>query len=70
VLQAQGRDALCNLHALTLPQGDRLQWLHYGSGHAGALKFNRQAVSEFTRDRLHRETGRIVAALLAEQHFR
>ncbi|MGK4939556.1 type IV secretion protein Rhs, partial [Erwinia amylovora] len=38
------RDALGNLQALTLPQGDRLQWLHYGSGHAGALKFNRQAV--------------------------
>ncbi|MGQ6281984.1 type IV secretion protein Rhs, partial [Serratia sp. IR-2025] len=27
-------DALANLQALTLPQGDRLQWLYYGSGHA------------------------------------
>ncbi|RJK69192.1 hypothetical protein CMV60_01155 [Serratia marcescens] len=51
-------DALANLQALTLPQGDRLQWLYYGSGHASAIKFNQQVVSEFTRDRLHRETGR------------
>lgn len=51
-------DALANLQALTLPQGDRLQWLYYGSGHASAIKFNQQVVSEFTRDLLHRETGR------------
>ncbi|BCZ57600.1 hypothetical protein SL267_22170 [Serratia marcescens] len=41
-------DALANLQALTLPQGDRLQWLYYGSGHASAIKFNQQVVSEFT----------------------
>ncbi|MDX5631167.1 MULTISPECIES: RHS repeat-associated core domain-containing protein [unclassified Brenneria] len=56
-------DALSNLQALTLPQGDRLQWLYYGSGHAIAMKFNQQMVSEFTRDRLHRETGRTQGAL-------
>ncbi|WP_168403489.1 PAAR domain-containing protein, partial [Erwinia amylovora] len=63
------RDALGNLQALTLPQGDRLQWLHYGSGHAGALKFNRQPVSEFTRDRLHRETGRSQGALHQQRRY-
>ncbi|MFS4571900.1 RHS repeat-associated core domain-containing protein, partial [Erwinia amylovora] len=63
------RDALGNLQALTLPQGDRLQWLHYGSGHAGALKFNRQAVGEFTRDRLHRETGRSQGALHQQRRY-
>jgi RHS repeat-associated protein len=35
-----------------------LSWLQYGSGHVSAIRFNRQQVSEFTRDRLHRETRR------------
>ncbi|EPV2478830.1 RHS repeat-associated core domain-containing protein [Enterobacter ludwigii] len=56
-------DALANLKGLTLPQGDQLQWLYYGSGHASAIKFNQQLVSEFTRDRLHRETCRTQGAL-------
>jgi RHS repeat-associated protein len=59
-------DALANLQTLTLPQADQLQWLYYGSGHASAAKFNQQLVSEFTRDRLHRETGRTQGAL--QQH--
>ncbi|CCG88191.1 RHS repeat-associated core domain-containing protein [Erwinia piriflorinigrans] len=62
-------DALANLQALTLPQGDSLQWLHYGSGHASALKFNQQLVSEFTRDRLHRETGRSQGALHQQRRY-
>ncbi|UWS32697.1 RHS repeat-associated core domain-containing protein [Erwinia pyrifoliae] len=62
-------DALANLQALTLPQGDSLQWLHYGSGHVSALKFNRQRVSEFTRDRLHRETGRSQGALHQQRRY-
>ncbi|MDF9722981.1 type IV secretion protein Rhs, partial [Serratia marcescens] len=55
--------------ALTLPQGDRLQWLYYGSGHASAIKFNQQVVSEFTRDRLHRETGRSQGALQQQRRY-
>jgi RHS repeat-associated protein len=62
-------DALANLRALTLPQGDRLQWLYYGSGHASAMKFNQQLVSEFTRDRLHRETGRTQGALHQQRQY-
>ncbi|ADP11312.1 Rhs-family protein [Erwinia sp. Ejp617] len=62
-------DALANLQALTLPQGDSLQWLRYGSGHVSALKFNRQRVSEFTRDRLHRETGRSQGALHQQRRY-
>ncbi|WP_248466225.1 RHS repeat domain-containing protein, partial [Pectobacterium versatile] len=30
----------------------------YGSGHVSAVKFNHQVISEFTRDRLHREITR------------
>ncbi|VEI65395.1 RHS repeat-associated core domain-containing protein [Serratia rubidaea] len=62
-------DALSNLQALTLPQGDRLQWLHYGSGHASAIRFNQQLVSEFSRDRLHRETGRTQGALQQRRQY-
>ncbi|TNL05274.1 type IV secretion protein Rhs [Kosakonia cowanii] len=62
-------DALTNLQALTLPQGDQLQWLYYGSGHASAIKFNQQLVSEFTRDRLHRETGRTQGALHQQRQY-
>ncbi|MGQ6211059.1 RHS repeat-associated core domain-containing protein, partial [Serratia sp. IR-2025] len=62
-------DALANLQALTLPQGDRLQWLYYGSGHASAIKFNQQVVSEFTRDRLHRETARSQGALQQQRRY-
>ncbi|EMH4031912.1 RhsD protein [Klebsiella oxytoca] len=62
-------DALANLQTLTLPQGDRLQWLYYGSGHASAIKFNQQVVSEFTRDRLHRETGRSQGALQQQRRY-
>ncbi|MGL6019745.1 MAG: RHS repeat-associated core domain-containing protein [Gibbsiella quercinecans] len=62
-------DALANLQALTLPQGDRLQWLYYGAGHASAIRFNQQLVSEFTRDRLHRETGRTQGALHQQRRY-
>ncbi|MEB6334755.1 RHS repeat-associated core domain-containing protein [Serratia rhizosphaerae] len=62
-------DALGNLQALTLPQGDRLQWLYYGSGHASAIRFNQQLVSEFSRDRLHRETGRTQGALHQRRQY-
>ena len=62
-------DALSNLQSLTLPQGDRLAWLYYGSGHASAMKFNDQLISEFTRDRLHRETGRSQGALYQRRGY-
>ena len=43
---------------MMLPDGNAYRWLHYGSGHVSAIKFNHQLVSEFTRDRLHREVTR------------
>ncbi|WP_345830843.1 RHS repeat-associated core domain-containing protein [Erwinia sp. HDF1-3R] len=51
-------DVLGNLTALTLPGGQQISWLHYGSGHVSAIRFNQQTISEFTRDRLHREVSR------------
>ncbi|URQ59654.1 PAAR domain-containing protein [Pantoea alhagi] len=51
-------DPLDNLTALTLSGDQQISWLHYGSGHVSAVRFNQQTVSEFTRDRLHRELSR------------
>ncbi|HAS1786102.1 TPA: hypothetical protein I4G64_14675 [Enterobacter cloacae] len=55
-------DALSNLTGLTLPGGQKLAWLHYGSGHVSAIRFGQQLVTEFTRDRLHREERRTQGA--------
>lgn len=55
-------DALSNLTGLTLPGEQNLAWLHYGSGHVSAIRFGQQLVTEFTRDRLHREVRRTQGA--------
>jgi RHS repeat-associated protein len=55
-------DALSNLTGLTLPVEQKLAWLHYGSGHVSAIRFGQQLVTEFTRDRLHREVRRTQGA--------
>ncbi|MGP3591501.1 RHS repeat-associated core domain-containing protein [Vagococcus sp. WN89Y] len=55
-------DALGNLTNLTLPGGQQMAWLHYGSGHVSAIRFGQQLVTEFTRDRLHREIRRTQGA--------
>ncbi|MDN8598864.1 RHS repeat-associated core domain-containing protein [Citrobacter sp. S2-9] len=55
-------DALNNLTSLTLPGEQQISWLHYGSGHVSAIRFGQQLVTEFTRDRLHRETHRTQGA--------
>ncbi len=55
-------DALSNLTSLTLPGEQKLAWLHYGSGHVSAIRFGQQLVTEFTRDRLHREVRRTQGA--------
>ena len=55
-------DALSNLTGLTLPGEQTLAWLHYGSGHVSAIRFGQQLVTEFTRDRLHREVRRTQGA--------
>lgn len=52
------RDVLGNPVNLTLPGGQQIAWLRYGSGHVSAIRFGQQLVSEFTRDRLHREVSR------------
>ncbi|KAE8275031.1 RHS repeat-associated core domain-containing protein, partial [Enterobacter sp. C6] len=55
-------DALSNLTGLTLSGEQKMAWLHYGSGHVSAIRFGQQLVTEFTRDRLHREVRRTQGA--------
>ncbi|WP_270221142.1 RHS repeat-associated core domain-containing protein [Kosakonia cowanii] len=55
-------DALGNLTNLDLPCGQQISWLHYGSGHVSAIRFGSQLITEFTRDRLHREVTRTQGA--------
>ncbi|CAX61338.1 RHS/YD repeat-containing protein [Erwinia billingiae Eb661] len=63
------RDAQGNLTHLALPGDDELRWLHYGSGHVSAIGFNRQTVSEFTRDSLHREVSRTQGTRLQTRSY-
>ncbi|NIF22084.1 RHS repeat-associated core domain-containing protein, partial [Candidatus Pantoea multigeneris] len=55
---ARAYDALGNLTALTLPDGRTLRQHYYGSGHLTAIALDEDIISEFTRDRLHREDSR------------
>jgi RHS repeat-associated protein len=51
-------DELDNLAALTLPQGQRIDTLTYGSGHVHQVRLGEQVISDFERDDLHREVMR------------
>lgn len=62
-------DELGNRTALMLPDGRTLKTLYYGSGHALHITLDEMTVTEFTRDRLHRETGRTLGALSAQLQY-
>jgi RHS repeat-associated protein len=51
-------DRLGNPTAQSLPTGQRLQWLRYGSGHVHQVRLNDQVVCDFERDAMHREVLR------------
>jgi len=40
------------------PDGQRIGYLHYGSGHLHGITLNRNEIAAFERDKLHRETER------------
>ncbi|WP_137940360.1 RHS repeat-associated core domain-containing protein [Chitinivorax sp. B] len=48
-------DDLGNLSQLTLPQGQQLGFLRYGSGHLHQIRLDDQVISDIERDDLHRE---------------
>ncbi|WP_027706321.1 DUF6531 domain-containing protein, partial [Zymobacter palmae] len=51
-------DVLGNRQTTTLPNGQEVAWLRYGSGHVHAMSLDRQPLFDFERDALHRETAR------------
>jgi RHS repeat-associated protein len=51
-------DELGNLTQTLLPDGRWLNRLHYGSGHLHQINLDGQIISDFERDRLHREVLR------------
>ncbi|MEW5514430.1 RHS repeat-associated core domain-containing protein, partial [Pseudomonas asiatica] len=51
-------DPLSNLTTLTLPDGRKLNYLYYGSGHLHQLNLDGQVISDMERDELHREVYR------------
>nr|BFE92936.1 hypothetical protein GCM10020185_34720 [Pseudomonas brassicacearum subsp. brassicacearum] len=51
-------DELGNLTQTLLPDGRWLNRLHYGSGHLHQINLDGQVISDFERDRLHREVLR------------
>ncbi|WP_122760804.1 PAAR domain-containing protein, partial [Pseudomonas viridiflava] len=51
-------DTLGNLTTLTLPTGQHLNHLYYGSGHLHQLNLDGQLISDMERDDLHREIYR------------
>ncbi|MDD1962840.1 RHS repeat protein, partial [Pseudomonas sp. 39004] len=52
-------DALNLRIATTRPDGHRVSWLTYGSGHLLALKLDDKELISYERDDLHREIGRV-----------
>ncbi|WP_162235573.1 RHS repeat domain-containing protein, partial [Pseudomonas tremae] len=56
-------DPLSNLTTLTLPSGQHLNHLYYGSGHLHQLNLDGQLISDMERDDLHREIYRTQGTL-------
>ncbi|MBK6975495.1 MAG: RHS repeat protein [Sterolibacteriaceae bacterium] len=56
-------DALGNRLTTTLPDGRRIGWLHYGSGHLHQISVDGKTICDIERDPLHREIGRSQGAL-------
>ncbi|WP_430316909.1 RHS repeat-associated core domain-containing protein, partial [Pseudomonas sp. p1(2021b)] len=51
-------DPLSNLTTLTLPDGRKVNYVYYGSGHLHQLNLDGQVISDMERDDLHREVYR------------
>ena len=49
------------------PDGQRIGYLHYGSGHLHGITLNRNEIAAFERDKLHRETERTFGKHIRQQ---
>ncbi|MGB7991811.1 MAG: hypothetical protein WCF44_20605, partial [Candidatus Methylophosphatis roskildensis] len=56
-------DALGNRSSTRLPDGRKLNWLSYGSGHLHQINIDGQTICDIERDGLHREIERTQGAL-------
>ncbi|MGD8219991.1 RHS repeat-associated core domain-containing protein [Pseudomonas thivervalensis] len=62
-------DELGSLIQTQLPDGRRLNRLYYGSGHLHQLNIDGQLISDFERDRLHREVLRTQGRLITRSEY-
>ncbi|MBD8236691.1 RHS repeat-associated core domain-containing protein [Pseudomonas fluorescens] len=62
-------DELGNLIQTQLPDGRWLNRLHYGSGHLHQLNLDGHVISDFERDRLHREVLRTQGQLITRSEY-
>ena len=62
-------DELGNLIQTQLPDGRWLNRLHYGSGHLHQINLDGQVISDFERDRLHREVLRTQGQLTTRSEY-
>ena len=60
-------DALGNRTETIRPDGQRIGYLHYGSGHLHGITLNRNEIAAFERDKLHRETERTFGKHIRQQ---
>ncbi|OOF38388.1 hypothetical protein BKK49_09790 [Rodentibacter rarus] len=49
-----------------LPNQSAINYHYYGSGHLSAIKYNDQLITEFSRDKLHREISRTQGSLTGQ----
>ncbi|MGK9176045.1 RHS domain-containing protein, partial [Yokenella regensburgei] len=62
-------DELGNCTTVELPQGQSLNYLHYGSGHLLSVAYEGIGISDFTRDDMHRETSRTLGGLTCNSEY-
>jgi RHS repeat-associated protein len=62
-------DELGNLSQTRLPDGRWLNRLYYGSGHLHQINLDGEVISDFERDRLHREVLRTQGIISTSSHY-
>ena len=62
-------DELGNLSQTQLPDGRWLNQLYYGSGHLHQINLDGQVISDFERDRLHREVLRTQGQIITRSEY-
>ena len=64
-----GYDGLGTRVYTTLPDGRRLNFLHYGSGHLHQVNLDGRVLTDIERDKLHRQTSRSQGLLQSQYQY-